>query len=96
MVNKRELRALGFVSGFQLLHRIGPTEEDVRKYFGDKVMSYHTHNMLIRLQVQGELSKRGKRYYTTKVQRIEVFAYNRNSELLEPFDAHSEPMEERG
>ena len=91
----RELTAVGFIEGFYLLHRAWPTQDDIAAYLGS-TSTFQNTNMLIRLEHKGEVIKEGKRYRSLNVQRIKVFAYNRNTEMLELYGAHSKPMEERG
>jgi hypothetical protein len=92
-------RILGFVEGFELMHRSDPCFEDILAYTlgpAFRNVKPKTGDVASRLGItlgrlcdHGYILRTGKRYRTVKPQRTLVLAFNRASGTLEPHDVNA-------
>ena len=88
-LTRKSRRILGFIQGFALLHKVGPTREQILEYEAGNTfhhgLSTQLGTVLARLQQHGLITKHGRRFHVVLPQRFSCFAYNRNTGMLEQF-----------
>lgn len=84
-------RILQFCAGFEALHRVPPTFEDISRWIEPKTPSQRINMMdtIDDLVCAGKLRKSKRRYTCIKPQRTRIFAFNRTTGTLEPFHVDS-------
>ena len=102
-------RVVSFIQGFRDLHRVGPAYEDIERWIAPESPSERVElwDAVRRLTLDKRITRdNGRRFRVLIPQRCKVFSvvrvYNFDPDVLdheqklEPYRAHSKPMERRG